>query len=80
MSFSGGDWLDIYDGNQMSGSRKLWKINVYNDGNNVYLFPTRENVLMEFRISEKSLITASIRDNIPRTYRKYLNLARNITN
>ena len=68
MSFNGGNWLYIYDGNPTSGSRKLWKFNVYNDGNNVYLFPTSEILLMEFKISEKSSFTASITDNVPRTY------------
>ena len=71
MSFSGGDWLYIYDGNQTTGSRKLWKLSIENDGNNVYLFPTREKLLMEFQISEKSSITASITDNVPRTYHKH---------
>ena len=68
MSSNGGDWLYIYDGNQTSGSRKLWKFNVYNDGNNVYLFPTSKNLLMEFKVSEKSSLTASIADNVPSTY------------
>ena len=50
MSFSGGDWLYIYDGNETSGSKKLWKFNLQNDGRNVYIFPTRERLLMEFQI------------------------------
>ena len=70
VSFSGGDWLYIYDGNQTSGSRKTWKFNLDSDGNNVYLFTTREKLLMEFQMSEKSSITASITDKIPRTYHK----------
>ena len=72
MSFSGGDWLYIYDGNKTSGSRNIWKLNKVNDGSNVYLFPTREKLLMEFQISEKSSITTSITDNIPGTYHKYI--------
>ena len=71
MSFSGGDWLYIYDGNETSGSKKLWKFNLQNDGRNVYIFPTRERLLMEFQISDKSSITASITDNVPRTYHNY---------
>ena len=71
VSFSRGDWLYIYDGNQTSGSKKLWVLNSENHKNKVYLFPTTENLLMQFQISEKSSITASITDNVPRTYHKY---------
>ena len=70
VSFSEGDWLYIYDGNQTSGSAKKWKFDLHNDGDNVYLFPTRERLLIEFKISETSAMTASITDNIPRTYHK----------